>query len=90
VIGQVLFGLVISLFSGPGPAALVEMFPANVRYSALGVSYNLAVAAFGGTAPFVASFLIDRPGIYLIISAVITLAFVARMRETYSEPLREV
>lgn len=96
MIGQVLFGLVISLFSGPGPAALVEMFPANVRYSALGVSYNLAVAAFGGTAPFVASFLIDRtgsnlaPGIYLIISAVITLAFVARMRETYSEPLREV
>jgi len=26
----------------------------------------------------------------LVISAVITLAFVARMRETYSEPLREV
>lgn len=96
VVGQVLFALIICLFSGPGPAALVEMFPTNVRYSALGVSYNLAVAAFGGTAPFVATFLIDRtgsnlaPGIYLIIAAVITLVFVARMRETYSEPLREV
>jgi len=96
VIGHVLFGFVISLFSGPGPAALAEVLPTNVRYSALGVSYNLAVAAFGGTAPFVATFLIDRtggnlaPGIYLIISAVITLAFVARMSETYSEPLREV
>ncbi len=96
VVGQVLFALIICLFSGPGPAALVEMFPTNVRYSALGVSYNLAVAAFGGTAPFVATFLIDRtgsnlaPGIYLIVAAVITLIFVARMRETYSEPLREV
>ena len=96
VVGQVLFALIICLFSGPGPAALVEMFPTNVRYSALGVSYNLAVAAFGGTAPFVATFLIDRtgsnlaPGIYLIVAAVITLVFVARMRETYSEPLREV
>ena len=46
VLGQVLFGVIISLFSGPGPAALVEMFPTNVRYSALGISYNIAVAAF--------------------------------------------
>jgi MFS transporter, MHS family, proline/betaine transporter len=96
VLTQVLFGIIISLFSGPGPAALVEMFPTNVRYSALGVSYNLAVAAFGGTAPFIATFLISRtgsdfaPGIYLIVAAVITLFFVARMKETYRESLREV
>lgn len=96
VLAQVLFGIIISLFSGPGPAALVEMFPTNVRYSALGVSYNLAVAAFGGTAPFIATYLISRtgsnlaPGIYLIVGAVITLFFVSRMKETYREPLREV
>ncbi len=96
VIAQVLFGLIISLFSGPGPAALVEMFPTNVRYSALGVSYNLAVAAFGGTAPFIATYLISRTGsnlaptFYLIMAAVITLFFVSRMKETSREPLREV
>jgi MHS family proline/betaine transporter-like MFS transporter len=96
VLAQVFFGAIISLFSGPGPAALVEMFPTNVRYSALGVSYNLAVAAFGGTAPFIATFLIDRtgnnlaPSIYLIIAAVVTLVVVSRMKETYSDPLREV
>jgi MHS family proline/betaine transporter-like MFS transporter len=96
VVAQVIFGVIISLFSGPGPAALVEMFPTNVRYSALGVSYNLAVAAFGGTAPFIATYLISRtgsnlaPGIYLIVAAVITLIVVSRMKETYREPLREV
>jgi len=96
VLTQVIFGVIISLFSGPGPAALVEMFPTNVRYSALGVSYNLAVAAFGGTAPFIATYLISRtgsnlaPGIYLIVAAVITLIVVSRMKETYREPLREV
>ena len=96
VVAQVLFGLIISLCSGPGPAALVEMFPTNVRYSALGVSYNLAVAAFGGTAPFIATYLISRTGsnlaptFYLIVAAVITLFFVSRMKETYREPLREV
>jgi MHS family proline/betaine transporter-like MFS transporter len=96
VVAQVLFGLIISLFSGPGPAALVEMFPTNVRYSALGVSYNIAVAAFGGTAPFIATYLISQTGsnlaptFYLIVAAVITLFFVSRMKETYREPLREV
>jgi MHS family proline/betaine transporter-like MFS transporter len=96
VLAQVLFGVIISLFSGPGPAALVEMFPTNVRYSALGVSYNIAVAAFGGTAPFIATFLIDRtgsnfaPGFYLIAAAVITLIVVSTMKETSREPLREV
>ena len=95
VIAQVLFGIVISLFSGPGPAALVEMFPTNVRYSALGVSYNLAVAIFGGTAPFIATYLISRTGsslspvIYVVVAAVITLFFVSRMKETHREPLRE-
>jgi MFS transporter, MHS family, proline/betaine transporter len=96
VLAQIIFGVIISLFSGPGPAALVEMFPTNVRYSALGVSYNIAVAAFGGTAPFIATYLISRtgsnlaPGIYLIVAAVITLIVVSRMKETYREPLREV
>jgi MHS family proline/betaine transporter-like MFS transporter len=86
---------VISLFSGPGPAALVEMFPTNVRYSALGVSYNLAVALFGGTAPFIATYLISATGsslspvIYVVVAAVITLFFVSRMKETHREPLRE-
>jgi MFS transporter, MHS family, proline/betaine transporter len=95
VLGQVLFGVIISLFSGPGPAALVEMFPTNVRYSALGISYNLAVALFGGTAPFIATFLISRTGsnlsptFYLIAAGVVTLIVVFRMKETYSEPLRE-
>lgn len=95
VIAQILFGIVISLFSGPGPAALVEMFPTNVRYSALGVSYNLAVAIFGGTAPFIATYLIFSTGsslspvIYVVLAAVITLVFVSRMKETYREPLRE-
>ena len=96
VLAQVIFGVIISLFSGPGPAALVEMFPTNVRYSALGVSYNIAVAAFGGTAPFIATYLISRtgsnlsPGFYLIAAAVVTLIVVSTMKETYRGPLREV
>ena len=55
VLAQILFGVIISLFSGPGPAALVEMFPTNVRYIALGVRYNIPFGAFLATAPFLAT-----------------------------------
>ncbi|MEN1968892.1 MFS transporter [Lentibacillus sp. N15] len=93
--GQILFGIILAVFSGPGPTALVEMFPTKVRYTALGISYNVTVAIFGGTAPFISTFLISQtgnhsmPGFYLIITAIITLITVSRMAETKNSPLRE-
>lgn len=95
VLAQIVFAVLIAMYSGPGPAALVEMFPTNVRYSALGVSYNLSVAVFGGTAPFIATFLINRTGsdlsptFYMILAAVITLAVLIRIQETYRSRLLE-
>lgn len=95
VLAQIVFAVLIAMYSGPGPAALVEMFPTNVRYSALGVSYNLSVAVFGGTAPFIATFLINRTGsdlsptFYMILAAVITLAVLVRIQETYRSRLLE-
>jgi len=71
----------------------VEMFPTRVRYTALGVSYNLAVAAFGGTAPFIATFLISRtgsdisPAFYVVAAGVITTLVLLGIRETYKEEL---
>lgn len=95
ILGQILFGIIIAFSAGPGPAAMVEMFPTNIRYSALGISYNLAVAAFGGTAPFIATFLVSRtgsnlsPSIYVIAAALVTFVVVLRMKETYRTPLRD-
>ncbi len=58
--GQVGFALIVSLFAASIPSALVEMFPHKVRVTAVGVSYNLTFAIFGGTAPMVAVWLIGR------------------------------
>ncbi|GAA1764654.1 hypothetical protein GCM10009712_11410 [Pseudarthrobacter sulfonivorans] len=41
-------------FSVPNLAsALPALFPTEHRYTAMGIAYNLAVAIFGGTAPFI-------------------------------------
>src|SRR5436305_1360232 len=53
----------------------------------------LAVAIFGGSAPFIAVYLIDRfgsplaPTFYLMAAAVVSTIVIAMMRETAHEPL---
>ncbi|MEV0069118.1 MFS transporter [Amycolatopsis sp. NPDC050768] len=93
-LGQILIALVLAAFSGPGPAALAELFPTNVRYSALGIGYNFSVMAFGGTAGFIATALIDATGNALVVAAlptaaaIITFVAVCRMPETYRTELK--
>lgn len=41
-------------------AVMVELFPARVRTAGIGLPYAATVAAFGGTAPYLATTLIDR------------------------------
>lgn len=61
------------------PVTLTEMFPANIRVSAVSVGYNLAYAIFGGTIPMVAVWLIEKQHDdmafvwYIMAAAVISL-----------------
>jgi MHS family proline/betaine transporter-like MFS transporter len=93
-LAQFLMVALLSLYSGAGPAAYAELFPTRVRYTALSIGYNVAVAIFGGFAPFIATWLIREtgdplaPALYVIAAAVITFAIVARMRETAFAPLK--
>jgi MFS transporter, MHS family, proline/betaine transporter len=91
---QMLMILFLSFFSGACPAAYSEILPTRVRYTALSIGYNVAVAVFGGFAPFIATWLIGvtgsklAPSYYLIAAAAITFVVVLRIRETAFEPLR--
>ena len=65
-----------------------ELFATRVRSSGYSIGYNVSVAMFGGTAPYVATWLVARtgndlaPAFYVIAAAIITLATVLTMRET--------
>jgi MFS transporter, MHS family, proline/betaine transporter len=94
LIAQLTMIVFLSFFSGACPAAYSEIFPTRVRYTALSIGYNIAVAIFGGFAPFIATWLIKvtgdnlAPAYYLIAAALITFLVVLRIRETAFSPLR--
>ena len=86
IIAQIVFAVINGAVQGPIPAAMVSLFPARLRYSAIAVGYNISLAVFGGTAPLVATWLIHRtgdlaaPAWYLIGIAVITCLVTLTLR----------
>lgn len=94
VLGHFFFALLVSINTGPVMALLVEAFPTRVRYSGMALSYNISAAAFGGTAPMVAQWLINETGdahsiaYYVMACAVISLIALFFYRDRYREPLR--
>ena len=91
---QVVFGLMIAMFSGPGPAAIAEIFPTASRSTWMSTGYSLATCIFGGFAPFIATWLIGATGspisptYYLIVAAIVSLIVIATLRETAHDDLR--
>ncbi len=95
LIGQISIALLIGLFDGAAPAAAAEAFPASVRCTGVAVAHNLTMALLGGTAPLVATYLIDRtsnemiPPLYLMAAASVSLIFALTLKETAKIPLLE-
>jgi MHS family proline/betaine transporter-like MFS transporter len=84
-----------SVFVSASLAAGAELFATRVRSSGYSIGYNVSVAIFGGTAPYVATWLVAEtgnelaPAFYVIAAAIITLATIMTMRETAAQPLRQ-
>ena len=87
--------IVLTMNDGTLATFLAEMFPTSVRYTGFAVSFNTANALFGGTAPFVATWLIDvtgsvmAPAWYLVIVSALALTAMFGTRETAFRALRE-
>jgi MFS transporter, MHS family, proline/betaine transporter len=91
---QIVFGILLALYSGAGPAAISEIFPTHLRSTWMSTGYSLAVAIFGGFAPFIATWLIAATGspvaptyLYLLPSAVISLLVIWKLNETSGRQL---
>lgn len=95
VMVQVAFGAMLTMNDGTLPCFLSEIFPTSVRYSGFAFSFNVANALFGGTAPFVATWLIEvtgnklAPAWYLVGAAAVALIAMVASRETANRPLAE-
>lgn len=66
-----------------------ETFPTRTRYTASAFTYNISYTLFGGTAPLMATWLIDvtdnnlSPAIYLMLITVLAAAGGLALRETH-------
>ncbi|MCS7199486.1 MAG: MFS transporter [Caldimicrobium sp.] len=75
---HLLFALISGFFMSILPVTLAELFPVKIRSTSLAVLYNVSLAIFGGTAPMLATYLVEKvnlplfPGLYLSL----TTAFV--------------
>ncbi|MGY8749782.1 MAG: MFS transporter [Pirellulales bacterium] len=89
---QIIFALLIGAIQGPLPAFMVECFPIRGRYTAIGLSYNITLALFGGTAPLVSTWLIKTtndlasPAIYLVVMSAISFVSMLFLKPVDSLP----
>lgn len=81
LLGELLFALAAGTLTGVIPTTLAELFDSYHRSMGLSISYNIAMAVFGGTAPLVSIALVASthnifaPAWYVISCA--TIAFLA-------------
>lgn len=74
------------------PAVYAEMFPTRIRTTGMAIPYSIAVALFGGTAPYLQTWLSDisRTGVftgYVALLLLVSAAVASRMPETRAQSL---
>lgn len=85
---QILLGLFEAAIMGAIWAALAEQFPTRVRYSGIGLGFNLAGVFVGGSAPYIGAWLIQAtgdktaPAYFLMAVSIITLVTLLTVPET--------
>ncbi|MBC3189893.1 MFS transporter [Pseudonocardia sp. C8] len=62
IVGFTVLGVIYLLQLGTISATFPAMFPAHVRFAGMAISYNVATAAFGGTAPLINESVIEATG----------------------------
>jgi hypothetical protein len=95
----VLFGFVVAATAlyGPQAAALVEMFPTRIRYTAMSLPYHIGTGWVGGFLPVTSFAIVALTGdiyaglwyavAFTALSALVTLLF---LKETRGKPLEDV
>ena len=91
-LAQLAVTVFVAAYMGPFFAIVALLFPVAHRYTGLSISYNMASALFGGTAPLVATMVFERsgsplaPGWYVSACAVISLLVLITIRGEGQEP----
>ncbi|NIF56050.1 MHS family MFS transporter [Burkholderia sp. Ax-1724] len=92
--GQLLLTVGVGLYGGACFVAAPEFFPTSFRATGHAISYQLSVAVFGGTTPFIATLLVRgfgsplAPAYYVAFVAIVCLILTQFVPETKGVRLR--
>jgi MHS family proline/betaine transporter-like MFS transporter len=81
--GLLMIGLCLICFSSTMPSTLPALFPTEIRYGAVSIGFNVAVALFGGTTPFIAEALVAATGAKSIPAALLIVAGIVGLIAVY-------
>ncbi|HHY39743.1 MAG TPA: MHS family MFS transporter [Syntrophaceticus sp.] len=93
VLALFLLGAMLAGNDGVLATFLSEMFPTQVRYTSFALAFNTGNALFGGTAPFISTYLIAltgnkyAPAFYLMIAAVVCFVALIGAKESAHKEL---
>ncbi len=90
---QICLSFIMGAFFAPIPATLVELFPVNIRFSGLSISHSISMAVFGGSAPLIATALIQwtnnnaAPAMYLSAGSFIAAIALMFLKDRFRSEL---
>ena len=93
LLGLAMIAFPVTFYVSTIASALPALFPTASRYGAMGISYNFAVAIFGGTTPFIIAALIVStgndmmPAFYLIGTSLVGAIAIYFLKESANRPL---
>ncbi|KAJ9519982.1 hypothetical protein QJQ45_014714 [Haematococcus lacustris] len=88
-LAQAVMSVAMGLFNGALPAAFIPLFAPGTRCTGVSVGHNLSMAAFGGTAPLMATGLLSAthdiasPAALMAAAACLSVAGLALMRRQH-------
>ena len=91
--GQIVLAVPLGMALGLQGAMVVEIFPLRTRVTSMSVAYSVTLALAGGTAPMVATWLMDTmkqplaPAYYVFLYGILGLAIMWPMKETNTRRL---
>jgi MHS family proline/betaine transporter-like MFS transporter len=92
-LGLVMLAVPVACWIACQASALPALFPTSSRYGGMGISFNVAVAVFGGTTPLIVEALVQAtgndlvPAGYLMATSLVGVVAVFFMRESARRPL---
>lgn len=88
IVGQIIYGLMVSAHLGVLVAVIAELFPTSVRSTGFSLGFNFAAILGGGTAPYVSTWLIEEsgnllsPAFFIMLVAAISLSGALLIKES--------